>query len=26
LRRIAEGGFDIEGTPYEAFIRQYFSS
>jgi hypothetical protein len=26
LRHVAEGGFDIFGTPYEAFIRRYFNS
>ena len=25
LRRIADAGFDIEGTAYEAFIGRYFS-
>ena len=25
LSRIAHGGFDVAGTPYEAFVRSYFS-
>ncbi|MGH7707298.1 MAG: hypothetical protein ACREM8_14895 [Vulcanimicrobiaceae bacterium] len=25
LRKVAEAGFEIEGTPYADFIRTYFS-
>ena len=24
-RRLSEAGFDLEGTPYPAFLRGYFS-
>jgi len=26
LRRITEAGFDVEGTPYAAFVSDYFAS
>jgi len=25
LQRIADAGFDVAGTPYELFVRKYFT-